>query len=507
MQNSFIQKYNSDIQGVISCYDRVVFRGDIPSIGHAGAMTNLLYRRGVLLKDYKQFVAPFRNELHNKAKSISQQENVPIIVIRQMKKVRKEDLVKEQIEKRGDHDGLVCILSAQERCQNYVYRYDKTTGRSYLQWTGGKCVHYYYYFIDKDLGLCYLRVPTWCPFKLQFYFNGHNWLARQLDKAGISYQLQDNAFVDISDFEKAQSISNSVNIAQLHQRLDAYVDLYCPVNAKLSHTGYRWNMAQMEYATDVIFKNQKTLSPIYDEILKTMMHTVTPDDVARFLARKDVHGRNNLPLDTSYKQVRHEMRRIKHAMGSSSIKIYDKFSKVLRIETTTYNVSEFRHYRSVEHRDGTKSSKLAPVKKSIYAMNALATILLLCNLRYLKYIANFNAPISGQKRLRKLTKTTKINNRSYKGFNIFDKEDEHLLRSLAKGNFIIDGFRNVDLRKLIPSKNTGQISRIIKRLTVRGIVRKMKKSYKYHLTTLGQKIIATTLNIKELLLTRQLNYS
>jgi hypothetical protein len=31
-----------------------------------------------------------------------------------------------------------------------------------------KCLHYCFYFIDEEFGLCYLRVPTWAPFRLQF---------------------------------------------------------------------------------------------------------------------------------------------------------------------------------------------------------------------------------------------------------------------------------------------------------------------------------------------------
>ena len=58
---------------------------------------------------------------------------------------------------------------------------NKRTHETFLKPTTGKCLHYYFYFIDEELGLCYLRVPTWCPFRLQFYFNGHSWLARQLD--------------------------------------------------------------------------------------------------------------------------------------------------------------------------------------------------------------------------------------------------------------------------------------------------------------------------------------
>ena len=49
-------------------------------------------------------------------------------------------------------------------------------------------------------GLVYLRVPTWAPFRLQFYFNGHSWLAHKLTAKGIGYTMADNAFVRIDDW-------------------------------------------------------------------------------------------------------------------------------------------------------------------------------------------------------------------------------------------------------------------------------------------------------------------
>ena len=53
----------------------------------------------------------------------------------------------------------------------------------------------YFYFLDAAFGLIYLRVPTWAPFRLQFYCNGHNWLARRLTAEGIGYTMADNAFI------------------------------------------------------------------------------------------------------------------------------------------------------------------------------------------------------------------------------------------------------------------------------------------------------------------------
>ena len=55
---------------------------------------------------------------------------------------------------------------------------------------------------------------------------------------------------------------------------------------------------------------------------------------------------------------------------SESIKIYDKFARILRIETTTNDVSFFKHHRKVEHRSGHATREVAPLKKSIYSLIA-----------------------------------------------------------------------------------------------------------------------------------------
>jgi hypothetical protein len=74
-----------------------------------------------------------------------------------------------------------------EPCGSYKPWHDKKTHKTNLKPDDGKCLHYDVYFIDEDLGLCSLRVPTWCPFRLQFYCNGHSVLARQMSQRNIEY--------------------------------------------------------------------------------------------------------------------------------------------------------------------------------------------------------------------------------------------------------------------------------------------------------------------------------
>ena len=91
-----------------------------------------------------------------------------------------------------------------ETCPAYRPWHDKKTHQTFLKSVGGKCLHYYFYFIDEELGLCYLRVPTWAPFRLQFYFNGHNVLAAELRRHSIDFTMADNALVEIADIATAQ---------------------------------------------------------------------------------------------------------------------------------------------------------------------------------------------------------------------------------------------------------------------------------------------------------------
>jgi hypothetical protein len=121
--------------------------------------------------------------LRENAERLAAENGIEIEFLRK-RNVRKEERVKEILARRGDHAGLVCILSAMEPCATYKPWHNKGTGKTYLRPDDGKCLHYYFYFIDDELGLCYVRVPTWLPCRLQIDYNGHQWLASVLAQAG-----------------------------------------------------------------------------------------------------------------------------------------------------------------------------------------------------------------------------------------------------------------------------------------------------------------------------------
>jgi len=489
------ERYKDQIAGVLSCYDRIIIQGTVPGWCYASGMTDYFYARQIRIFDYPKWAEPLREKLRANMEQVAADNDIPIEFVRSKKSFRKEDRVKEVLVKRGEQPGVVCILSAMEPCGSYKPWHDKRNHKTYLKPDDGKCLHYYVYFIDEDLGLCSLRVPTWCPFRLQFYCNGHSVLARQMSKHNIEYRVLDNAFGWIADLQRAQKLADGIQVEMLHRKLDGFADRYCPV-VKQFQLSYHWSLDQVEFATDVLFHRQSDLHSIYERLTRTAIHTVKPDNIATFLGRK-LNGNYQDEMGNRF-NTRIEGTRIKHSMGPVSIKMYDKFRLILRIETTVVNVSFFKHYREVEHKDGTRTMAWAEMKKSIYSLAPLRELLLAANRRYLEFISTIEDDKAGTDKLNKISQPVEENDRSYRGFNFFDPEDEELFEALGRGEFNISGFQNKDLRRRVKSKNTGQVSRLMKRLRTQGLIKKIGRTYKYSLTSLGKQVIALGLKLKNL---------
>lgn len=388
-----------------------------------------------------------------------------------------------------------------EPCASYQPWHDKQNGKTFLRPDDGKCLHYYFYFIDEDLGLCYVRVPSWCPFRLQIYLNGHYRLGCGLTRSGLGHTMLDNAWVQIEDFDQAQHLADDWPVEKLHRKLDPFVERYCPVIRQLG-VRYHWSLVRLEFATDIVFRRQQDLQTIYGQLTRTAIYTVKPDNVATFLGRKlTAHYQGELGNRFN---TRIEGTRIKHQMGPASIKMYDKFGLILRIETTLNDVSFFQHYRTVEQRDGTTLTKWAPMKKSIYSLPALREAWLSANRRYLEFISTLDDPSAGIDKLRKVSETLRENERSYPGFNFFSAEDQRLFETLARGEFNLHGLQNKQLRQYLPEKTSAQTSRLLKRLRLHGFIKKVAGSYRYYLTAFGKYVIVTGLKLKHLVLIPQL---
>ena len=487
------EKYSEQIDGVISCYDRVNVKCVAGKFGYADGMAMFFYLIFMKIFDFVNVFKPVTEKIKENAEKIATDNGIEIEYIRNVKAFRKDDKIAEIIEARGDHTGLIKIYSQLETSKTYKPWTDKKTGKTSFKTDTIKCLHYYFYFIDTLLGLCFVKIPTAAPYVATVYFNGHGLLESKLKKENIAYQRVENAFTYIEDYKRAQELSDKIRVEDIHEVLDIFMEKYCPLPKEWN---LKWNytISQVEYAMDIIFKEQDELKPVYNNIVKTAVHTTTPENIATFLGKR-LTVKFEGEMGSRYNE-RVLGTRIKHQMGELSVKVYDKFGKILRIEVTAYDISKLNAFRDVFKRNGRIEAKVAPVKKNIYSLFVLTNVFKCIIKRYLEFISSFDDPTEGVKKLDKVTTDKKTEKKTFKGLIFFNKQDEKILLAIADGKFTISGLRAKDLKAEFPELPSWKISNILSRLKNLGLITKIAKSYKYHITTLGKNAIVAGLHLK-----------
>lgn len=491
-----LTRYAQEIAGVLGCFDRLVVTGTLTEIAHPEAMDAFLFHEGVRAFDIGVFAAPLRQRIRDNAVKLAQEAGVEIEYLSRSKGVRKEDLVAKVLTRRGTHPGLVHIISVVESCTAFKPWCNSKTGKPGLKMQTGKCSTYYFYLIDPELGLMYVRVPTWLPCRLQIYFNVHHWLATQLRQAGIEFKMDDNSFVEIADWKRAQDLAQSFSVATWERKFHELAARFCPVVEKFKR-GYHWTVMQVEYSLDVVFTRREQLAPLYEQISRHAVLAVRVADMARFWSKRYSPEAEA----TSEFKTLVEGTRIKHTLGRQSLKMYDKGGRVLRIEATSNDITFFRHYRKVVSRNGQEEYKVAALKKSIYSLSDVVELLSAACGRYLDFLGTLEDDTPQRHDIDRISRTVRDRkDRTWRGFNLFLKEDQRVLLALLRGEFALHGLNNRWLRRLLAGKSSAQVGRILRRLRNHGLVKKVANSYRYYLTTAGRCLIIAARKLFEYIL-------
>jgi hypothetical protein len=284
--DQFIARHVNKLQGTRSCFDRVLFRGYLPFFS-GYAMASFLESRGIYRRDVKRFVLTQAYRLKDHARQLAAREGRPYQYFGE--RTRKEDLARQLAERDGIQEGLVCIFATVEPCRTFSLRWRQ--GSAFIQSARRKCLILYYYFMDRDLGLIHVRRQTWFPLPMQVYVNGHEWLARKLTRHAVRYTKQDNAFLWLEDFARAQRFADRFVSLGWVALLDRYARRVTPLlPGVLAPRQYYWVTTQSEYATDLVFKSRPHLAELFPRLAAHSTLTFTAQDVMSFLGRK-FHGK------------------------------------------------------------------------------------------------------------------------------------------------------------------------------------------------------------------------
>ena len=496
-----ISRHAGQLVGSLRCFDRVIMHGTLIDVAHPGALLVSMQSAGFKPRDLARYAQPMTQRVREHIIGLAREHGIEIEMVSR-KNFRQEDRVAAILKTRGTHPGRVHVFAVKEAAMVFDTRHARADGYAQVIVRRGACRHYYLYWMDPMLGLIHVRVPTWLPLRLQVYFNGHSWLAYQLQAAGISYQLADNALSQCGDWKQAQELADGLDPRVLHDKLKELTQVCCPVTQQFPN-GYHWCLTQVEYAQDLVFQDQASVDLLFEEVARQAVLAVKAEDVARFLGKRLPMGHDTQV--TSHLGRRYAGLRLKHSFGPASVKLYNRPGGILRLEMTTYDVSFFKHYRQVVHQDGTKEQCLAAMKKSIYSLRDLAQLMQAGVKRYSQWLASLREHTAGHREAARFGRPAyDPQGRSYRGFNPFLEQDERVLQTLRRGEPALAGVTARRLRSLLQGWTRGRVSRLLKRFRLHGLLRKIGHTYTYHLTPLARRIVTAVLDIKNTMMVPQL---
>jgi hypothetical protein len=500
----FIARYADKIIGTLSGFDRLVFRGHLRRIVYAAGMTLFLNVRRIWFKDFKRFASRTTEALKKASFENVQKLGRPIIPVASSDD-DKELIARKIAHKEGIREGLVALLKSTELCKTFGIGSHPVTNVLELRSELSKCTYLYYYFIDPVFGFMNARIQTWFPFNVQICLNGREWLARQMNRAGLAYEQRKNCFTWIEDFEKAQKLMDLQLKANWPSILHRIGRILNPLHDEIFQdfpVDYYWSIYQSEVASDIVFESKAALDKIYPTLVHHAITSFGCTDIMRFLEEKEIHGAFKGQITSDFCE-RPEGIRVKHWVGPNSLKASTMAGYVGRPEMTMQDVRRFKVFRPKEGDPrGTKDWR--PLRKGIADLHRRAQVSQAANERYLDALASVDIREPLGDLLSTVTQPTTYNGKRIRGLRPWSVEDMKLFDAVNRGEFCMNGLRNRDLQGLLfdtptedpqeKRRRSSRVSHLLRILRAHGILHKVPKSHFYRVTPKGRDLLTAVLS-------------
>lgn len=504
----FLLQHAGSVIGMLSGWDRLRLRGTLRSIAYPDALGRFLSSTKRLLKGFGAFAEESSQKVRTASLAIAQQAGRPSRYL-QNPGISKEQIARQIAQQDGVKDGLICTLSAVEPCWSFALAKNPSNGHIELKNAYRKCLHVYQYYQHPVFGFMHVRLQSWLPFNLHVCINGREWLARQLESAGVESLRKENCFVWVADVTAAQKMLDEqvrFNWAAALNQLAGSVNPVLQSVMAPWEMEYYWSIDESEWATDLMFRSAARLSQLYPRLIRHGIESLGSRDVMRFLGQRvPLHGnchRNDCREIISDVKQRPEGIRIKHRLQNNSVKMYNKQGSVLRVETTLNNVRELKTPRRSKGKVVWKQ-----MRKGVSDARRRAKVSDSANRRYLQAMAAVQTPAPLKSLTQNLSQPARLKNQRVRGLNLLADDDAKLLEVVGRGEHLINGMRNRDLQAALfttpsddPSekrRRSGQVTRRLRMLRAHGLIRQVRHTHRYVVTDIGRQVITAVMAARE----------
>lgn len=472
----------------VDCVDRLYLNGYVPRLqrpenlwwflhehrGHPIVSPALLKRMG------ETFVDGIR--------AFAERHRIPIVHFERGQ--RKEEVVRKRLAHfRGD-EGVVLIGVAQEKVSGFrVYQRGKPRRHRtphgglapcFAFYRGSIDVNqYYFYILDRDFGLTFIKFSSYAPFNVKVWVNGHEWAKRQLTRRGIHYQELDNGFFSCDEPEALQGVCDALSADAVDVFFRRWLRrLPHPFTPADRRAGFRYQLSilQMEVSTTQVFEQPIHGRAFFEEVIRDNLDVGRPDRVQLLFERRVTRrtpGSFRTRVLTAGVQPS-----LRFDYKHTRVKQYFKLARALRTETTFNDTYDFDIRRALGN-----LPRLRILGKHIN--HRLLT---------LERVAQHCAIAS--QTVERVVLPTRDGEQRAPALRWGQPRTMALFSAVSAFAFTPEGFTNLQLRQRVgdlhdPGPNGYTANRMtydLRRLRLKGLIARVPHCHRYVLTRLGRRV-------------------
>ncbi len=465
----------------IECIDHVLLNGYVKYLQMPGGLITFIREQLGFPIPSPKVLSPVTQAFRKAVDKFAAEQGVPMVDF--AKDEDKDATARAHLAQFDKTSGVVLIGKAQEKTLGYTARRQERGKRVWFEYSRRAVwvTHYYFYILDEDFGLFFIKVCTYFPFDVKVCFNGHEWAKQQLRREGIGFEALSNGFRSCDDPVRLQALCHQLNAEKIQALFDRWVvQLPWPLTEAQRAAGYRHELSiwQMEVSRTQVFADPEQGWALVEALIRDNLDLGRPDRVSLIFNRQVT---KRTPGEFYTRVVREGVQpTLRIHYKHSALKQYLKDGRALRTEMMFNNTQDFDLARGLHN------------FTHLFEMGC-----------------NFNRQLLAQEQLgedcfvplrevRQLGQSILLDNgQRASALRFGEPRAMALLEAMASHAYIPTEITSRTLRPVVAqllgvaaeAYSSAQMTYDLRRLRLKGLIERIGHSHRYRLTSLGLKVV------------------
>jgi hypothetical protein len=353
---TFAKLFGSLLALVYHCFDRIVILGHLPLLTRPENIVHFFRDIHQVKTISKEILRQRTDDYHRWVEAFAKKRKIPMEWAE--KGVRKEDYVRPHLRRMECRNqfGVYFILKSMELGPSFrsaIPRFPVDDPHyRILARQRSRYTHYYFYVRDEVLGPIALCVGSFLPFSVTYYLNGHHFIERELERAGVQFRKDDNAFLWVADQKALQAAADRLSPQLIRKQLDHWTWVVGPKfsqkDREAINLSRHYSLQQLEYCRNFIFRRNFPIHKLFERSCDLGLFRLTADKLSQMFGFR-LHKRMRGKLATVLERLDHGHHVLRACGKNAVLRMYEKFTTFLRLEVLSNNLKDFGLKKSLDN--------------------------------------------------------------------------------------------------------------------------------------------------------------